>query len=164
MKYELRDSHIYKFRYAIYHLKLFERVKSFHVNTIGNVLTIIEKAFIYHKRRTNLIQFYKQLFFFGRARINIFRFFPNELKLVHLFPFFFMLFIYSLFFQILISKSLFYLSSSLIIFYFFIIFIDSSLKNKSFYVGVLSIPASFIQLFAYGMGFTKEMIFNKVNS
>ncbi len=136
---------------------------SLRIIAAGFKVKIIEKAFIYHKRRTNLIQFYKQLFFFGRARINIFRFFPKELKLVHLFPFFFMLFIYSLLIQILISKSLFYLSSCLIGLYFTIILIDSSLKNKSFWVGILSIPSSFIQLFAYGMGFTKEMIFKKFN-
>src|SRR5699024_721596 len=39
---------------------------------------LIENAFVYHKRRTSLKQFFKQLFFFGRARINISRFYPSE--------------------------------------------------------------------------------------
>jgi hypothetical protein len=46
----------------------------------------IPEAYVYHKRRTNFRQFYKQLHFFGRGRINIWRFFPKELKLVHCFP------------------------------------------------------------------------------
>src|SRR5699024_8113150 len=46
----------------------------------------IEDAFVYHKRRTNLVQFFKQLHLFGRARINISRFYPDEIKLVRLRP------------------------------------------------------------------------------
>ena len=54
--------------------------------SLGFKSGLIENAFIYHKRRTSFSQFYKQLHFFGRARINIGRFFPNELKWVHYFP------------------------------------------------------------------------------
>ena len=39
---------------------------------------LIPDAKVYHKRRTNFLQFYKQLHFFGRARINVYKFFPNE--------------------------------------------------------------------------------------
>ncbi len=47
---------------------------------------LIPDAFVYHKRRTSFRQFFRQLHFFGRARINISRFFPEELKPVHCFP------------------------------------------------------------------------------
>ena len=56
----------------------------------GFKVGLIEEAYVYHKRRTTLGQFYKQLHFFGRARINISRFYANELKPVHLFPLFFL--------------------------------------------------------------------------
>ena len=37
--------------------------------------------------------------------------------------------------------------------YSLIIFIDSSIRNKSLWVGLLSIPAAFTQLMGYGLGF-----------
>src|SRR5699024_10008768 len=62
---------------------------SIRIIEAGFTTTLIEEAFVYHKRRTNLVQFFKQLHFFGRARINISRFYPDEIKLVHLLPAFF---------------------------------------------------------------------------
>ena len=52
---------------------------------------LIQNAYVYHKRRTSLLQFYKQLHFFGRARINVSRFYPKEIKLAHMFPLAFLL-------------------------------------------------------------------------
>jgi hypothetical protein len=40
--------------------------------------------------------------------------------------------------------------------YALLIFIDSSIKNKSLYVGLLSIPAAFVQLMGYGLGFIES--------
>jgi hypothetical protein len=40
--------------------------------------------------------------------------------------------------------------------YILLNFIDSSFKNKSVKVGLLSIIAVFVQLFAYGFGFISE--------
>jgi len=37
-----------------------------------------------------------------------------------------------------------------------LIFIDSSIKNKSLHVGLLSIPAAFVQLMGYGLGFIES--------
>lgn len=127
----------------------------------GFKTVLIPNAFIYHKRRTSLHQFYKQLHFFGRARVNISRFYPNEIKLVHLFPAFFVLawgmwlgayFIFPFFFKLGIGT---------ILLYYTLIFIDSTIRNKSLNIGMLSIATSFIQLFAYGIGFYTEL-FRKV--
>ena len=52
----------------------------------GFKTALIEKAFVFHKRRTSLLKFYKQLYYFGRARINLTRFHEGQLKLLHLFP------------------------------------------------------------------------------
>ena len=49
--------------------------------------------------------------------------------------------------------SLCQLSLPPLIIYSLIIFIDSSIKNKSIHVGLLSIPAAFVQLMGYGLGF-----------
>lgn len=117
---------------------------------------LIENAFVYHKRRTSLGQFYKQLHFFGTARINIFRFFKSELKLVHFFPLAFTLFVLSLPVLAFLSLGLFSLGFILLKLFLILNFADSAIKNKSLKVGFLSIFTSFIQLFAYGMGFLKE--------
>jgi hypothetical protein len=37
--------------------------------------------------------------------------------------------------------------------YALLICLDSSIRNRSLWVGLLSVPASFIQLLGYGMGF-----------
>ena len=37
--------------------------------------------------------------------------------------------------------------------YAILIFVDSSVKNRSLRVGLLSVPAAFIQLIGYGTGF-----------
>lgn len=134
---------------------------SIRIIEAGFKVKLIPEAFIYHKRRTSLSQFYKQLFFFGRARINIWRFFPKELKLVHFFPVAFTLFVLSIPLQYLIFKPFGILSLGILFFYLLLVFISSTFENKSILVGIKSIPASFIQLFAYGMGFLKEAIVGK---
>src|SRR6201996_1227756 len=59
---------------------------SIRIHSLGFKIGLIPDAKVYHKRRTNFLQFYKQIHFFGRARINIYKFFPNELKAVNFFP------------------------------------------------------------------------------
>ena len=122
----------------------------------GFTTGLIEEAFVYHKRRTNFKQFFKQLHFFGRARINISRFFPKELKLVHFFPALFTLFCASIPFLPLIPGKLFELALTLLAIYILLIFFDATIKNKSMKVGLLSVVAVFVQLFGYGIGFLTE--------
>lgn len=118
---------------------------------------LIPDAYVYHKRRTSFSQFWKQLHFFGRARINVQRFFPSELKPVHALPAVFLLaeFVYLL--TPLVSMPLFYLGTLLLLIFSFLIFADSSIKNKSLHVGILSVGAAFVQLSAYGVGFWTEL-------
>jgi GT2 family glycosyltransferase len=66
---------------------------SIRIHSMGFNIGLIPDAIVYHKRRTDLIQFYKQLHFFGRARINIYKHFASELKVVHFFPALFTLFL-----------------------------------------------------------------------
>jgi cellulose synthase/poly-beta-1,6-N-acetylglucosamine synthase-like glycosyltransferase len=124
--------------------------------SLGFKSGLIPEAFIYHKRRTSFSQFYKQLRFFGKARINISRFFPKELKLVHTFPMVFTLACFSIPLCFLINETLFLLAISVLGLYVLLNFVDASLKNKSVYVGLLSIVAVFVQLIGYGIGFMSE--------
>ena len=130
----------------------------------GFKVGLIEEAFIYHKRRTDFGQFYKQLHFFGRGRINLSRMFPKELKLVHFFPMVFTLACFSIPLQYLLSllfplfKYTFLLSLGITLLYILMILVDASFKNKSLKVGLLSIIACFIQFIAYGIGFMQEKL------
>jgi len=116
---------------------------------------LIQEAKVYHKRRTDLISFWKQLHFFGRARFNINRFFPGELKLFHLFPLFFFLGLLSIPVLGLLSIDLMSILVTLYGFYFMLIFLDASIKNGPV-VGLLSLFTSLIQLCAYATGLIRE--------
>jgi glycosyltransferase involved in cell wall biosynthesis len=126
----------------------------------GYKVGLIEDAYVYHKRRTNLKQFFKQIHFFGRARINLHRFFPEELKPVHFFPALFTLGLLFTLLTVLISCKLFLMLFSCFVAYALLILVDSSIKNKSLKVGLLSAAAVYTQLTAYGIGFLTE-IFKK---
>lgn len=123
---------------------------------MGFQSALIPEAFIYHKRRTSFSQFFKQLKFFGRARINIARFYPKELKLVHFFPLVFLLGVLSILPLYFISKFLCATAASLLVLYLTIILMDTYKKSGNPEVALLSIVAAFIQLTAYGIGFLQE--------
>ncbi len=118
---------------------------------------LIENAYVYHKRRTSLSQFYKQLHFFGTARINISRFFPKELKLIHALPAFFVIGLIVYLLLPIFNFTLFKLATFILVIYYSAIFIDATIKYKSISVGLTSIATSFVQLTGYGIGFLKEL-------
>ncbi len=122
----------------------------------GFKIGLIPDAFVYHKRRTNFSQFFKQLHFFGTARINIGRFFPKEVKLVHWFPAVFTLGMVLCLFGWLLGIKLGLYGLRIYQLYFISIFLFASGKTENFLVGLLSVVASFVQLTAYGLGFLQE--------
>lgn len=117
---------------------------------------LIPDAYIYHKRRTNFRQFFRQLQFFGRARVNIARYHPAELKIVHTFPALYTLFVLSLPVLALVSPFLAVLALSLLLIHSVLILIDATRKEKSITIGILSVVAAFVQLTGYGLGFMRE--------
>jgi glycosyltransferase involved in cell wall biosynthesis len=135
------------------------------IHEAGFKIGLIPTAKVYHKRRTSFVQFWKQLHFFGRARINITTFYPKTLKAVHFFPASFTLFILFSILCNLFFSPLAFICNFLLVLYFMLIFFDAWSTNKSVKVAFLSIFASFIQLTAYGIGFMqdfwKKMIFKK---
>jgi len=132
-------------------------------------------AWVYHKRRTDFRKFYRQVYNSGIARINLEKRHPGTLKLVHLLPAVFTLGVFLCVLLILSGIIYAILNQSGIIhidfpagpilitlglipllLYSLLIFIDSSIKNHCFKVGLLSIPAAFVQLMGYGMGFLES--------
>ncbi|MHA4894821.1 glycosyltransferase family 2 protein [Pedobacter sp. PWIIR3] len=131
---------------------------SIRIHENGFKIGLIPGAKVYHKRRTSFYQFYKQLHFFGRARINIYKHFPAQLKLIHFFP---AAFVCAFLFTLLMNcfyAPLAYICNILVLLYFLMIFFHSWQTNKSLKVAFLSIIASFIQLGAYGLGFIQDLI------
>ena len=129
---------------------------SIRIIRAGFKVGLIPDAFVYHKRRTSLGQFFRQLHFFGRARINLSRFFPDELKIVHFFPMAFACFCVLIPLWGLVFPPFFWLSGALLLLFVLAIFIDSLRQNRSLEVALLSIPAAFTQLWGYGLGFMQE--------
>ena len=153
--------------------KVYEKVGGFIITRMGEDIEysiriirhgfrsgLIPEAFVYHKRRSTFGQFFKQLHFFGRARINISRFFPEELKPVHFFPALFFLFVCSLpvwfIIQYLTGYQLFTLAAIVLVSYTLVIFADATLQNKSLKIGALGVAAVCTQLCGYGYGFLTE--------
>jgi len=131
---------------------------SIRIHENGFKIGLVPGAKVYHKRRTSFAQFYKQLHFFGRARINIYKHFPAELKLVHFFP---AVFTCGVIFMVLMNIfywPLAYLCNFIFLLYLMLIFFHSWQVNKSLKVAFLSIIAAFIQLTAYGLGFMQDFI------
>jgi glycosyltransferase involved in cell wall biosynthesis len=131
---------------------------SIRIHSFGFKIGLIPGARVYHKRRTSLIQFYKQIHFFGRARINIYKHFPAELKLVHFFPAVFTLGIMTVLLLNIFYPPLAYIGNVFLLVYFMLIFFHSLILNRSLKVAFLSIISSFIQLTAYGLGFIQDFI------
>ncbi len=111
---------------------------------------LIKEAYVFHKRRTNLRQFFKQIYNSGIARITLYKRHPESLKLVHFAP---ALFTTSTIILVLLSvlwSPYFIIPIAL---HILLVCIDSAIKNKSVIIGLLTIITSYIQLFGYGSGF-----------
>ena len=115
----------------------------------GYACRLFPGAWVYHKRRTDLKKFFKQVHNSGIARINLYKKYPESLKTVHLLPAAFTLGV-----AVLLAGAPFCLYSLLpIALYALLVCTDSTLRNKSLRIGVYSIATAFIQLVGYGTGF-----------
>lgn len=125
---------------------------SYRIVEAGYMPRLFPEAWVWHKRRTDFRKFFRQVYNSGIARINLEKRHPGTMKLVHLLPTVFTLGVIGL----LLITFIFTYACVPIILYSAIIFIDSSIKNKSLWVGLLSIPATFVQLMGYGFGFIES--------
>lgn len=120
---------------------------------------LFPEAWVWHKRRTDLKKFFKQVHNSGIARIHLTKRHPGTLKIVHLLPAVFTLGCALL----LLSAAILAISGVslwwIFLFPFFlfalIIFMDASRAEKSVGVGLRAVAASFVQLTGYGSGFIR---------
>ena len=126
---------------------------SYRIVEAGYTPRLFPDAWVWHKRRTDFRKFFRQVYNSGIARINLEKRHPGTMKLVHLLPTVFTLGVIIL---LLAAPFTWGLSLLPLLLYCLLIFVDSSLKNKSVWVGLLSIPAAFVQLMGYGFGFIES--------
>ena len=141
---------------------------SIRIFKAGCKCRLFPEAWVWHKRRTDMRKFFRQVYNSGIARVNLYKKYPESLKLVHLLPMVFtvgviLLFLVACFCRIMMVYgnpadfySWYYLvvgALSPILFFSLLIFIDSSIRNKSLPIGFISIGAAFVQLTGYGFGF-----------
>lgn len=146
----------FKLPYFAEDLELSRRIES-----LGFKTGLIKEAYVYHKRKTDLKGVWKQMHFFGRARINMYLLFPDTLKATHFFPTTFSL--YTIFCLLLFSWYDTYLNNLAIflqtpLFIYILLIIITGTKKYNLKVGFISIATLFTQMFAYGHGFAKDFI------
>ena len=141
---------------------------SYRIVEAGYRPQLFPEAWVWHKRRTDFRKFFRQVYNSGIARINLEKRHPGTMKLVHLLPTVFTIGVIALILISAVGRALMYYVDRdqfywmcfapwiPIILYSLLICIDSTIKNRSLRVGILSVPAAFVQLMGYGLGFIES--------
>lgn len=122
---------------------------------LGFETKLFPKAYVYHKRRIDWSKFYKQVNKFGKARPILNEWYPKYSKITFYFPTLFLLG-----FLLSIATAFFKNYILLVVFttYIEILFIVALLQTKSLKIGLLSVLATLIQFYGYGIGFLKSLV------
>ena len=141
---------------------------SYRIVEAGYHPQLFPDAWVWHKRRTDFRKFFRQVYNSGIARINLEKRHPGTMKLVHLLPTVFTIGVIGLILISAVGRALmhyvdrdqFYWMCFApwipILLYCILICTHSSIKNRSLKVGLLSVPAAFVQLMGYGLGFIES--------
>lgn len=118
----------------------------------GYSTQLLPDAWVYHKRRTDLRKFFRQVHNSGIARIELTKRHPGSLRAVHLLPA-----LFTLGMAASLVLALFWRLAALIPFalYFAAVLADASLRTRSAAIGLRSVAAVAIQLTGYGSGFIR---------
>lgn len=151
----------------------------------GYSCRLFPEAWVWHKRRTDLKKFFKQVHNSGIARINLYKKYPESLKAVHLLPMIFTVgttllllaalcgwigsmwifqmnhgYLYAVEMPELVRyASIFHTLSWIpllpLLLFCMLILTDATARNRSLKIGIQSVAASFVQLTGYGTGFLR---------
>ena len=126
---------------------------------------LFPEAWVWHKRRTDFRKFFRQVYNSGIARINLYKKYPESLKLVHLLPLVFTLGVIFLGMTALsgvvalllgctmLGEWLIICGLSPLLLYTVALFAGAFVKFGSLHIAFLSVAAAFTQLMGYGFGF-----------
>lgn len=146
-----------------YSKELFERTGGFSAMRFGEDIDmsiriilagfksrLIKEAYVYHRRRTSLRRFFKQVYNSGIARINLYKRHPHSLKVVHLAPAVFTLGVVCILALSLFLSPYFLL---LLLAHAGFILVDATIRSRNVLIGLLAVVTSYVQLVGYGIGF-----------
>ena len=139
---------------------------SIRIFRAGCCCRLFPQAWVWHKRRTDFRKFWRQVYNSGIARINLYKKYPDSLRLVHLLPMVFTVGVSVLALFIVVGLGLLIAGSHAVVgtwlallgvapllLYALLILIDATRVSGSVRVGCLSVASAFIQLMGYGCGF-----------
>jgi len=126
---------------------------SHRITKAGFKTIFIPEATVFHKRRVSWKTFYTQVKKFGLVRPILTSWHPNTSKIAFWFPSLFVVFVLT---SLLLGTLYHWIVLLPLGCYINLIFIDSTLKNKSLLIGFLSVLALFVQFFGYGLAFLKS--------
>jgi glycosyltransferase involved in cell wall biosynthesis len=142
--------------------KVYERVGGFNdmfgedidlslrIAGAGFSTSLFLDTFVYHKRRVDFKKFFKQIYHFGVARINLALLHKGSLRWVHTFPAFFLVGGAGV-----VALSVAHSPGWLLLpaFYTALLFVDAALRTRNGTTALLAVGAAYTQLTAYGLGF-----------
>ena len=138
---------------------------SLRIFEAGCSCRLFPEAWVWHKRRTDFRKFFRQVYNSGIARINLAKRHPGSLKPVHLLPTLFTVGVLALVLTSAAGRLLMHYDDLHrwywlcagpwlpIMAYSLLIAADSTARNRSLKIGLLSVAAAFVQLMGYGFGF-----------
>ena len=128
---------------------------STRIRQAGFSISLIRDAYVYHKRRTNLKAFCRQIYVFGMSRITLYLLYPDSLKLVHWLP---AVFVMGVMAMAVLAICLSWMWILPLVAYLLAIFVTALFSTKNLKIASLSVITSVIQLGGYGVGFLKAYI------
>ena len=132
---------------------------STRIRRAGFSISLIRDAFVYHKRRTNLRLFCRQIYVFGMSRITLYLLYPDSLKLVHWLP---AVFVVGVVAMAVLAALLSWMWILPLAAYLTAIFATALASTRRLKVAALAVPASVIQLGGYGIGFLQSFVWKVV--
>lgn len=125
----------------------------------GYACRLFPEAWVWHKRRTDLRKFFKQVHNSGIARINLTKRHPGTLKLVHALPAVFAAGCALLVVLTAVAAALgcphWWVCLTPFVLFALIICADATRTARSLGVGLRAVAAAYVQLLGYGTGFIR---------
>ncbi|GAB5564647.1 MAG: glycosyltransferase [Winogradskyella sp.] len=126
---------------------------SLRLHKLGYKTTLINKAYVFHKRRISWSKFFNQVNKFGKVRPILNQWHPESKSMVYWFPTCFLVGL--MFSMVLLVVNIPWLLYGYIL-YFVIAFCLAFISSKNIVVAVKSVLAIVVQFAGYGLGFLKS--------
>lgn len=127
----------------------------------GAKSAFIEEAHVFHKRRTSIKQFRRQVFRFGAARPLLAKAHPGNLKITHLFPLAFTVYrhVSAILFLLVFYFNLSVLSLPFAMYVLYMVAVFfSALKKEGLSVALLAVQTTNTMNAGYGIGFLRNYL------